>query len=185
VKKKDGSLRMYVDYCGLNKIIIKNRYPLPFIFGLLDQLDQAKIYTKIDLQRAYNLVWIKGSDEWKTMFRTRYGHFKYNVMPFGITNAPIIFQHLMNDIIREFLNNFVVCYIDDILIYSKNEKDYGKYVRMVLQKLCDAKLYAKLEKYVFHQPQVEVLGYIISGESFSIDPKKIQTFIEWKKPKTV
>jgi hypothetical protein len=98
VKKKDGSLRMCIDYRGLNKITIKNRYPLPLISGLLDKLGQAKIYIKIDLRGIYNLVWIKEGDEWKTAFQTRYGHFEYNIMPFGLTNAPAIFQQLMNDI---------------------------------------------------------------------------------------
>ena len=106
-------------------------------------------------------------------------------MPFGLTNAPAIFQHLMNDIFREFLDDFVVCYLDDILIFSKNEVDHEKHVRLVLEKLRNAGLYAKLEKCVFHQPQVEFLGYIISGEGLSMDPKKIQTVLEWKKPTTV
>ena len=185
VKKKDGSLRMCVDYRGLNKVTIKNRYPLPLISGLLDQLGQAKIYTKIDLRGAYNLVRIKEGDEWKTAFRTRYGHFEYNVMPFGLTNAPAIFQHLMNDVFREFLDDFVVCYLDDILIFSKNEEDHINHVRLVLEKLRTAGLYAKLEKCVFHQPQVEFLGYIISGEGLSMDPKKIQTVTDWQKPTTV
>jgi hypothetical protein len=99
-------------------------------------------------------------------------------MPFGLINAHAIFQHLMNDIFREFLNNFVVCYLDDILIFSKNEKDYEKHVRMVLQKLLNARLYAKLEKCVFYQSQVQFLGYIISGEGISMNPKKIQTIME-------
>jgi hypothetical protein len=185
VKKKDGSLQMCVDYRGLNKITIKNQYPLLHISRFLDQLNQAKIYTKIDLQRAYNLVQIKGGDEWKIAFWTKYGHFKYNIMPFDFVNALAIFQHLMNDIFREFLDDFVVCYLDDILIFSNNEKDQEKNVRMVLQKLCDNGLYAKLEKCVFHQPQVELLGYIISGEGLSMDPKKIQTIMEWRKPKIV
>jgi hypothetical protein len=180
VKKKDGLLRMCVDYCGLNKITIKNRYPLPLISGLLNQLGQAKIYIKIDLRGTYNLVRIKGGDEWKTVFRIRYGHFEYNVMPFGLTNALVIFQHLMNDIFQEFLDDFMVCYFDDILIFSKNEEDHEKYFQMVLQKLHDAGLYAKLEKCVFHQPQVEFLSYIISGEGLSI-----QTIMEWRKSKTI
>ena len=185
VKKKDGSLRMCVDYRGLNKITIKNRYPLPLISGLFDQLSQAKVYTKIDLRGAYNLVRIKAGDEWKTAFRTRYGHFEYNVMPFGLTNAPAIFQHLMNDVFREFLDHFVVVYLDDILVFSKNEKDHENHVRLVLEKLRSAGLYAKLEKCVFHQPQVEFLGYIISGEGLSMDPKKIEAVTSWKRPSTV
>jgi hypothetical protein len=135
VKKKDGSLRMCVDYRGLNKITKKNRYPLPLISGLLEQLGRAKIFTKIDLRGAYNLVRIKEGDEWKTAFRTRYGHFEYNVMPFGLTNAPAVFQHMMNDIFREHLDDFVVIYLDDILIFSKNEEEHKKHVRLVLEKL--------------------------------------------------
>jgi hypothetical protein len=174
-----------MDYRGLNKVTIKNRYPLLLISGLFDQLGQAKIHTKIDLCGAYNLVRIKEGDEWKTAFRTRYGHFEYNVMPFGLTNAPAIFQHLMNDVFREFLDDFVVCYLDDILVFSKNEEEHINHVRLVLEKLRTAGLYAKLEKCVFHQPQVEFLGYIISGEGLSMDPKKIRTVTEWKKPATI
>jgi hypothetical protein len=110
---------MCVDYRGFNKITIKNRYPLPLIFGLFNQLGQAKIYTKIDLRRAYNLVQIKRGDEWKTTFQTRYWHFEYNVIPFGLINVHTIFQHLMNDIFCEFLNNFVVYYLHGIFIFSK------------------------------------------------------------------
>jgi len=185
VKKKDGFLRMCVDYRGLNKVTIKNRYPLPLISGLLDQLGRAKIHTKIDLRGAYNLVRIKEGDEWKMTFRTRYGHFEYNVMPFGLTNALAIFQHLMNDVFREFLDDFVVCYLNDILVFSKNEEEHINHVRLVLEKLRTAGLYAKLEKCVFHQHQVEFLGYIISGEGLSMDPKKIRTVTKWKKPATV
>ena len=140
-----------MDYRGLNKITINNRYPLSLILGLFDQLSQAKIYTKINLRGAYNLVCIKAGDEWKTTFRTRYGHFEYNVMPFGLTNAPAIFQHLMNDVFCEFLDHFVVVYFDDILVFSKKKKkNHENHVRLVLEKLCFIKLYAELEKCVFH-----------------------------------
>ena len=124
VKKKDGSLWVCDNYCGLNKIIVKNHYPLPLISGLLDQLGHAKIYTKINLRGAYNLVHIKEGDEWNIVLRTRYVHFKYNVMPFGLTNASTIFQHLMNDIFHKFLDDFVVCYLDAILIFSKNLEEH-------------------------------------------------------------
>jgi hypothetical protein len=120
VKKKDGSLRLCVDYRGLNKINKKNRYPLPLILGLLDRLRTGKIFTKLDLRGAYNLLRIRPNDEWKTAFRTRYGHFEYTVMPFGLTNAPVVFQHLMNDIFREYMDEFVVVYLEDILIFSKD-----------------------------------------------------------------
>ena len=117
------------------------------------------------------MVRIKAGAEWKTAFRTRYGHFEYNVMPFGLTNALAIFQHLMNDVFREFLDHFVVVYLDNILVFSKNEKDHKNHVQLVLEKVHSARLYAKLEKCLFHQPQVEFLGYIISGEGLSMDPK--------------
>jgi len=120
VKKKDGSFRLCVDYRGLNKISKKNRYPLPLISGLLDWLHTGKIFTKIDLRGAYNLLMIRLGDEWKIAFRTCYGHFEYTVMPFGLTNAPVVFQHLMNNIFEEYMDEFVVVYLDDILIFSKN-----------------------------------------------------------------
>jgi hypothetical protein len=135
IKKKDGSLLMYVDYRGLNKVTKKNRYPLPLISGLLEQLGSAKIFTKIDLRGVYNLVRMREGDEWKTTFRTRYGHFEYSVMLFGLTNAPAVFQHMMNYIFREYLDHFVVIYLDGILIYSKNEEEYEHHVRLVLEKL--------------------------------------------------
>ena len=176
---------MCVDYRGLNKITVKNRYPLPLISGLFDQLSQAKIYTKIDLRRAYNLVRIKAGDEWKTAFWTRYRHFEYNVMPFGLTNTPAIFQHLMNDVFREFLDHFVVVYLDDILVFSKNKKNHENHVQLVLEKLRSVGLYAKLEKCVFHQPQVEFFCYIISEDGLSMNPKKIEEIINSKRPSTV
>ena len=169
VKKKDESLQICVDYRGLNKVTIKNRYPLLLISGLLNQLGQTKIYIKIDLRGAYNLVRVIERDEWKTAFRTRYGHFEYLVMPFGLTNALAIFQHLMNDIFREFLDNFVVCYLDDILIYSKDIKQHEEHVQLVPNKLRSANLYAKLKKCNFHQSQVEFLGYIVSCDGISMD----------------
>ncbi|MCO5584595.1 hypothetical protein L7F22_038526 [Adiantum nelumboides] len=122
VKKKDGTLRMCVDYGGLNKITVKNCYPLPLVPELLERLGKARIFTKIDLRGAYNLVRIKEGDEWKITFRTRYGHFEYTVMPFGLTNAPAVFQHLINDIFREYLDYFVVIYLDDILIFSRSRR---------------------------------------------------------------
>jgi len=185
VKKKDGSLRMCVDYRGLNKVTKKNRYPLPLISGLLEQLGRARIFTKIDLRGAYNLVRIKEGDEWKTAFRTRYGHFEYNVMPFGLTNAPAVFQHMMNDIFREYLDDFVVIYLDDILIFSKNEKEHEKHVRLVFEKLRERGLYAKLEKCQFHQKEMEFLGFIATTEGLKMDPKKVEAIVSWEVPKTV
>ena len=185
VKKKDGSLRLCVDYRGLNRITKKNRYPLPLIPSLLDQLRTAKRFTKIDLRGAYNLIRIKEGDEWKTAFRTRYGHFEYRVMPFGLTNAPAVFQHLMNDIFRDYLDQFVIIYLDDILIFSANPDDHDHHVRLVLQRLRQHGLYAKLEKCEFDVNTVEFLGYIISTEGISMDPKKIETVLNWATPANV
>lgn len=173
---------MCVNYSGLNKITVKNCYPLSLISKLLDQLGKAKIYSKIDLCGAYNLVRVKEGHEWKMAFWTRYGHFEYNIMPFGLTNALAIFQHMMKNIFWELLDDFVVCYLDYILIFSKNLEEHEWYVRLILEKLCNAGLYAKLEKCVFHEPEVEFLGYIISDEGVSMDPEKIHTIIEWTIP---
>ena len=185
VKKKDGSLRLCVDYRGLNALTIKNRYPLPLISQLLDQLSQAKIFTKIDLRGAYNLVRVKAGDEWKTAFRTRYGHFEYTVMPFGLTNAPAVFQHMMNDIFREQLDHYVVIYLDDLLIYSKNQEEHDSHVTKVLEKLREVGLYAKLEKCEFDKTSVEFLGYVVTPQGIRMDQSKVDSLLSWKPPSTV
>jgi hypothetical protein len=185
VKKKDGSLRLCVDYRGLNSITIRNRYPLPLIPELLDRLRTAKIYTKLDLRGAYNLVRIRPGDEWKTAFRTRYGLFEYLVMPFGLTNAPAVFQHLMNDIFRDYLDVFVVAYLDDILIFSETPEEHTQHVKLVLERLHQHKLYAKLEKCSFDQDHVEFLGYVISPHGIEMDPAKVDTITKWQTPSSV
>ena len=133
VKKKNGSLRLVVDYRGLNKVTIRNRYALPLISNLLERLSGAKYFTKLDLRGAYNLVRIRPGDEWKTAFRTHYGHFEYTVMPFGLTNALAIFQHMANDIFQDFLDIFTIVYLDDILIYSKTQEEHDEHVRQELR----------------------------------------------------
>ncbi len=185
VKKKDGSLRLCVDYRALNKITVKNRYPLPLISELLDRLRSAKCFTKIDLRGAYNLVRIAEGEEWKTAFRCRYGHFEYLVMPFGLTNAPATFQHFMNDIFRDLLDQSVIVYLDDILIYSTNEEEHRKQVRLVLERLRSAQLYAKAEKCEFHRAEIEFLGYIISPSGVNMDSKKVSAITSWPVPKSV
>ena len=135
VKKKDGSLRLCVYFQSLNKVTKKDRYPLPLIMDLLDAPWKARIYTKIDLQHVYHLVWIAEGDEWKTAFHTRYGSFKWLVMPFGLTNGPVAFQRFMNDIFGDLLDQCVVVYLDDILIYSNNPEQHTKHVWEVLQRL--------------------------------------------------
>jgi hypothetical protein len=151
----------------------------------LEQLGSVKIFTKIDLRGAYNLVQVKEGDEWKTTFRTRYGHFEYSVMPFGLTNALASFQHMMNNIFQEYLDHLVVIYLDNILIYSRNEEEHVHHIRLVLEKLREQGLYAKQEKCLFHSSIVEFLDYIISGNGISMDGKKIQTIIDWITPSSV
>jgi hypothetical protein len=129
--------------CGLNKVTKKNRYLLPLILGLLEQLGSAKIFTKIDLRGIYNLVQVKEGDEWKTTFRTIYGHFEYSFMPSGLTNVPAVFKYMMNDIFQKYLDHFVVIYLDDILIYSKNEEKHKHHVHLVFEKLRERGLYVK------------------------------------------
>ena len=184
-KKKDGSLRFCVDFRGLNQITIKNRYPIPLIDNLFDRFREAKIFTKIDLRGAYNLVRMKEGHEWKTAFRTRYGLFEYRVMPFGLTNAPATFQHLMNDVFREWLDDFVVIYLDDILIYSRNEEDHTEHVCKVLQRLLDNGLYAKLEKCEFDRERIDFLGFTISPKGLEMDQSKVESIQEWKTPASV
>ncbi len=174
-----------MDYRGLNKITKKNRYPLPLISSLLDRLCIGKIFTKLDLRGAYNLLRIHPDDEWKTAFRTCYGHFKYTVMPFGLTNAPAVFQHLMNDIFREYMDEFVVVYLDDILIFSKDQETHDKHVRLVLATLQEHGLYAKLEKCEFDKSSVAFFGYVISPDGIFMDKSKVETIHCWATPSSV
>src|SRR3954466_1707421 len=162
VYKKEGSLRLCVDYCALNKITIKNRYPLPRIEELMDRLAGAKYFSKIDLYSGYHQIRIKEEDISKTAFRTRYGHFEFCVLPFGLTNAPATFMTLMNDIFRDHLDKFVIVYLDDILVYSKTPEEHIKHLRSVLETLRKHNLYAKWSKCELFKQQVEYLGYYIS-----------------------
>lgn len=185
VKKKDGSLRLCVDYRALNAITVKNRYPLPLIPEALDRLRQAKIYTKMDLRGAYNLVRIKEGDEWKTAFRTRYGHFECLVMPFGLTNAPAAFQHFMNDVFRDLLDHTVLIYLDDILVFSDNERDHQEHVKQVLQRLIENGLYVAPHKCEFHVRKTEFLGFIVSSDGVSMAPDKVESIMGWPSPTKV
>jgi hypothetical protein len=136
------------------------------------------VYTKIDLHRAYNLVCIQKGDEWKMTFKIHYDHFEYIVMPFGLTNAPIVFQHMMNDVFCDYLDDFMVFYINNILIFSKNMADHECHVCLVLEKFLEVHIYAKLEKCGFHQFEVELLGYIISRDGICMDPRKVQNIMD-------
>jgi len=150
-----------MDYRGLNKITIKNRYPLPLIGELLERISKAKYFTKFDVRDGYNRLRIASGEEWKTAFRCRYGLFEYTVMPFGLCNAPGTFQHYMNDTFRDFLDEFLVVYLDDMLIYSDNLKEHRKHVQKVLERLKEAGLFLKPSKCEFHRQEVEFLGFVI------------------------
>ena len=185
IKKKDGSLRLCVDYRGLNKISKKDRYPLPLISDLLDTPGKARIYTKIDLRHAYHLVRITEGDEWKTTFRTRYGSFEWLVMPFGLTNAPAAFQCFINDIFSDMLDVNVIAYLDDILIYSDNPDNHPEHVCEVLRRLRANNLFAKAEKCEFHKDSVEYLGYILSTDGLTMALDKVKTISDWPEPRKV
>ena len=185
VRKKDGTMRMCTDYRALNKITKKNRYPLPRIEELMDRLQGARIFTKIDLRQGYHQIRIAEEDIEKTAFRTRYGHYEYTVLPFGLTNAPATFMTLMHDVLREQLDVSVVVYLDDILIYSKTPEQHLQDVARVLIKLREHKLYAKMSKCEFGKHRVEFLGHFVSGEGIAMDPAKVQAIVDWEPPTNI
>ncbi|KAJ7998708.1 hypothetical protein DPEC_G00207680 [Dallia pectoralis] len=185
VKKKDGGLRPCIDYRGLNDITVKNRYPLPLIPAALEQVGQASIYSKLDLRSAYNLVRIREGDEWKTAFITHRGHYEYCVMPYGLTNAPAVFQAFMNDIFRDMIDRFVIVYIDDILIFSNSLVEHVCHVKQVLERLQKHQLYVKLEKSEFHVSTISFLGAVLTPEGVKLDDTKILAVRNWPQPKTV
>ncbi len=182
VGKKDGSLRPCIDYRGLNDITVKNRYPLPLMSSAFELLQGAAIFTKLDLRNAYHLVRIREGDEWKTAFNTPTGHFEYLVMPFGLSNSPAVFQALVNDVLRDMVDRFVFVYLDDILIFSQNERDHVQHVRRVLQRLLENRLFAKVEKCEFHARSIPFLGFILSPEGIRMDPAKVEAVADWPIP---
>ena len=185
VPKKDGGLRLCVDYRGLNKVTKKNRYPLPLISETLDRLVGAKAFTKLDLKDAYHRIRIKAGDEWKTAFRTRYGHFEYLVMPFGLANAPSTFQAYINQAMKDLLDVVCVVYLDDILIYSYDETKHEEHVRMVLDRLREHGLYANLKKCEFKTKEVSFLGFLVGCDGITMEPSRVTTIQEWPVPKSV
>ncbi|MCI24121.1 retrotransposon protein, partial [Trifolium medium] len=167
------------------KVTIKNKYPLPRIDDLMDQLGGARVFSKIDLRSGYHQIKVKAEDVPKTAFRTRYGHYEYIVMSFGVTNAPAIFMEYMSRIFHPFLDKFVVVFIDDILIYSKSEEEHKDHLRIILQVLEEKKLYAKLSKCEFWMKKISFLGHVISSEGLVVDPVKVEAVLQWSIPESV
>jgi hypothetical protein len=185
VKKKDEILRLWIDYRPLNAMTIKNKYPLPRIDVLFDQLVGAKVFSKIDLRSGYHKIKIRASDIPKTAFSTRYELYEYLVMSFGLTNAPAYFMYLMNSVFMPELDKFMVVFIDDILVYSKNEEEHVGHLHVVLQHLWEHRLYAKLSKCDFWLKEIKFLGHTISQAGIAIDPDKVQEVMNWKPPTTI
>ncbi|WVZ93953.1 LOW QUALITY PROTEIN: hypothetical protein U9M48_039902 [Paspalum notatum var. saurae] len=180
VEKKDqGGKRLCIDYTPLNTVTVKNKYPLPHIDILFDQLARAKVFSKIDLRSGYYQIKIREEDIPKTAFSTRYGLYEYLVMSFGLTNAPAFFMYMMNSVFMNELDKFVVMFIDDILVYSKNEEEHEEHLRTVLTRLREHLLYAKFSK------EVSFLGHILSEEGVAVDPSKVEDVLNWKQLETV
>jgi hypothetical protein len=182
--KKDGGLRLCVDYRALNRITIKNRHPLPLINETIDRLAHAKVYTKLDLKDAYHRIRIKRGHEWMTAFRTRYGHFEYLVMPFGLTNAPATFQAYINEASSDLLDIICVAYLDDIVVYSESVEEHEDHVRQVLDRLRKYSLYCKLSKCQFSTTEMEFLGFIVGTAGVSMDPRRVATVRDWPPPES-
>ena len=180
--KANRSLQLCVDYWGLNTLMVKNCYPLPLIDEMLDQLQGVKYFTKLDLCDAYHRICIWEGDEWKTAFQTRYRHFEYLVMPFGLSNTPATFQAYINQALVGLLDVCCVVYLDNILIFSKKKDQHQEDIAMVLQQLREYWLYAKLSKCSFETMTVSFLGFIVDTEGVRMDPKQVQTIEDWPVP---
>ncbi|KAD7116931.1 hypothetical protein E3N88_04199 [Mikania micrantha] len=184
VKKKDMSFRMCINYRELNKLTIRNRYPLPRIDDLFDQLQGSAWFSKIDLRSGYHQLRVHDDDIPKTAFKTRYGHYKILVMPFGLTNAPAVFMDLMNRVCRPYLDKFVIVFIDDILIHSKTKEKHEQHLKLVLEILREERLYAKFSKCEFWLKEVQFLGHIVNENGVHVDPAKIDEVKNWSTPTT-
>lgn len=182
VKKADGGLRFCVDYRKLNEITKRDRYPLPLIEETLSRISQAKIFTKIDVRQAFHRIRIHPGDEDLTTFRTRYGAYRYKVLPFGLTNGPSTFQRYINNTLFDYLDDFCSAYVDDVLVYSDNLEDHRTHVRKVLERLRAAGLQADLKKSEFHVTETKFLGYIIGIDGIRVDPAKIEAILDWESP---
>ncbi|GKB08179.1 putative reverse transcriptase domain-containing protein [Tanacetum coccineum] len=184
VKKNDRSFWMCINYRELNKLTVKNYYPLPRIDDLFYQLQGSSVYSKIDLRSGYHQLSDHEKDILKTTFRTRYDHYEFQVMPFGLTNAPAIFMDLMNLVCKPYLDKFVIVFIDDILIYSKSKKEREEHLKLILELLKKKELYAKFSKCEFWIPKVQFLGHVIDSKGIHADPTKIESIKDWASPKT-
>ncbi|KAF5823820.1 putative nucleotidyltransferase, Ribonuclease H [Helianthus annuus] len=184
VKKKDGTFRMCIDYHELNKVTVKNRYPLPRIDDLFDQLQGSSYYSKIDLRSGYHQLRVRDEDVSKTAFRTRYGHYEFLVMPFGLTNAPAVFMDLINRVCKPYLDKFVIVFIDNILIYSKSQEEHEQHLRLILELLRKEQLYAKFSKCDFWLCEVHFLGHLVNKEGIHVDPSKLDSIRNWPAPRT-
>nr|GFB68179.1 putative reverse transcriptase domain-containing protein [Tanacetum cinerariifolium] len=172
------------NYRELNKLTVKNRYPLPRIDDLFDQFQGLSVYSKIDLRSGYHQLRIQEEDIPKTAFKNRYGHYKFQVMPFGLSNAPAVFMDLMNRVCKPYLDKFVIVFINDILIYSKNEKEHEEHLKAILELLKKEELYAKFSKREFWIPKVQFLGHVIDSQGIHVDPTKIESVKDWASPKS-
>ncbi|GKF83572.1 putative reverse transcriptase domain-containing protein [Tanacetum coccineum] len=169
----------------MNKFTVKHRYPLQRIDDLFDQLQGSSVYSKIDLRSGYHQLRVWEEDIPKTAFRTRYGHYEFQVMPFGLTNTPAVFMDLMNRVCKPYLDKFVIVFIDDILIYSKNEQEHEEHLKLILELLKKEELYAKFSKCEFWIPKVQFLGHVIDSEGIHVDPAKIESIKDWTSPKSL
>ncbi|KAD4385312.1 hypothetical protein E3N88_25480 [Mikania micrantha] len=184
MKKKDGSFRMCIDYRELNKLTIKNRYPLPRIDDLFDQIHGAQYFSNIDLRSGYHQIRVQEEDIPKKAFRTRNGHYEFMVMRFGLTNRPAVFMDLMNRVCKPYLDQFVIVFIDDILIYSKSKAKHEQHVKKILELLKKQQLYAKFTKCEIWLREVHFLGHVVKNDGIHVDPAKIEAIKNWDSSKT-
>jgi hypothetical protein len=186
VPKPSGrGLRLCVDYRGINKVTIPNRYPLPLMQELQDRVQGAQWFTKMDLKSGFHLIRIREGDEWKTAFRTRYGLYEYTIMPFGLTNAPSTFQDMMNHIFRDMIDLGLLAYMDDLLIYADTVEKHDEIVQEVLRRLTKNRLAISPEKCVWRTQEVEFLGYLIGRNGIKMSPDKVEAVLEWKSPSSL